>query len=382
VDRRVNIGIDTHAAEQEASGNCTWVRGLVEALVGILEPRHRLFLYAGDAGHRWYRRFDGDAAVRVRGMGPGGAVARLLFAMPMASLRDGLDVLHVQYVGPPLHHGALVVTVHDVAFETHGETFPALLRARLRWQVPREIRRAALVTTISEASASAIVAAYGTAREHLRVIPGGVSPRFRPVAADPATLSRHGIDAPFLLSVGRLNPRKNLAGLIAAFESLRERRPGRVQLVLVGEDDYGAASLREVVARSSASADIVLAGRLDDEALALLYAAASVFVFPSFFEGFGLPPLEAMASGTPVVSSDGGGLAEVLGDAAIRIDPFSTESIAAGIERVLDDAELASRMTAAGLARAQTFSWEATARAMLAAYGEAVDTGHSGGSSR
>lgn len=378
----MKIGIDTHAAEQEASGNCTWVRGLVEALVGILEPRHRLFLYAGDAGHPWYRRFEGNAAVRVRGMGPGGAVARLLFAMPMASLRDRLDVLHVQYVGPPFHHGALVVTVHDVAFETHGETFPALLRTRLRWQVPREIRRAAVVTTISEASASDIVAAYGTAREHLRVIPAGVSPRYRPAAADRATLSRHGIDSPFLLSVGRLNPRKNLAGLIAAFEVLRERRPGRVQLVLVGEDDYGAASLREVVARSSASADIVLAGRLDDEALALFYAAASVFVFPSFYEGFGLPPLEAMASGTPVVSSDGGGLAEVLGDAAIRIDPHSTESIAAGIERVLDDTDLASRMTAAGLARARTFSWEATARAMLAAYEEAADVGSAEARSR
>lgn len=378
----MRIGIDTHAAEQEASGNCTWVRGLVEALVVILEPRHRLFLYAGNAGHPWYRRFVGDAAVRVRGMGPGGPVARLLVAMPLASLRDRLDVLHVQYVGPPLHHGALVVTVHDVAFETHGETFPALLRARLRWQVPREIRRAALVTTISEASASDIVAAYGTAREHLRVVPGGVSPRYRPVTTDHATLARHGIDAPFLLSVGRLNPRKNLAGLIAAFELLRARRPDRVLLVLVGEDDYGAASLREVVARSSASADIVLAGRLDDETLASLYAAASVFVYPSFYEGFGLPPLEAMASGTPVVSSDRGGLGEVLGDAAIRVDPHSPESIAAGIERMLDDAGLASRMVTAGLAQARTFSWEAAARAMLAAYEQALAVGNAEAHSR
>ena len=378
----MKIGIDTHAAEQEASGNCTWVRGLVEALTDILEPRHHLVLYAGDAGHPWYRRFDGDAAVRVRGMGPGGAVARLLFAMPIASLRDRLDVLHVQYVGPPLHHGALVVTVHDVAFETHGETFPALLRTRLRWQVPREIGRAALVTTISEASACDIIAAYGTARERLRVIPGGVSPRYRPAEADHAMLARHGIDAPFLLSVGRLNPRKNLAGLIAAFESLRARRRDRVQLVLVGEDDYGTASLREVVARSSASADIVLAGRLDDEALAALYAAAAVFVFPSFYEGFGLPPLEAMASGTPVVSSDRGGLAEVLGDAAIRIDPHSPESIAAGIESVLDDSGLASRLVVAGLARARTFLWEATARAMLAAYEEAVDVANAEAGSR
>jgi glycosyltransferase involved in cell wall biosynthesis len=371
----VKIGIDTHAAEGEGSGNRTYIRGLVRALARLPASADYV-LYALDPAHPFYGEFRGHPRVRVRRLWPRQALGRIPLALALASWRDRVDVLHVQYVGPPWHHGALVVTVHDLAFLRVPRSFPPRQALRLRWQVPANARRAARVITGSEYSRRDISAAYGIPLERIAVTSIGVDEQHPEALPDPAVLDalkrNAGIVHRYVLCVGRLNARKNLVGLLHAFERVRDGASEPAQLVIAGPRDHRADELDRAIAASPRRGDGVRLGHVGEDKLAALFSGATVFAYPSFFEGFGLPPLEAMARGVPVICSGVTSLPEVVGDAALTVDPSSVDDIAAALRAVLDDAALRATLIRKGRERARLFDWATTAARTLDVYRDSV----------
>ena len=372
----MRIGIDTHAAERDGTGNGSYIRGLVSALAA-LGGDDEYVLYGIDPQHRFYANLEPRAKVIVRGLRPQAAALRIPLALALASYRDRLDVLHVQYVGPPRHRGARVVTVHDLAFLHVPESFPAVQRWRLRWLVPANARRAAAVVTGSEYSKRDIHATYGIPLEHIAAIHYAPDSRFRPVRDDAvlaALRRRLGIRDRYVLSVGRLNPRKNLLELLRAFEEVRPQLREPAQLVIAGPRDFRADRLDAAIAASAWRADVIHAGYVSDDDLPALYTGAAVFVFPSLLEGFGLPPLEAMACGTPVVYSSAGSLMEVVGDAALPVRPGHLEDLSTALLRVLGEPRLHATLGQKALERAAQFSWQTAAQQTLDVYRRAAST--------
>jgi len=268
--------------------------------------------------------------------------ARMARALPRLATRTA-PVLHTQYVVPPGFRGAAVVTVHDLSFEHHPEWMARHDRVLFRTLVPRAVRRAAKVLTVSETTRRDLVERYGVPAERVVVTHNGVDPRFRP---DGARVDR---DA-FLLFVGALHPRK---GLLTALEAMA-RLPEVPPLVVVGPPKHGASAVEAAVSRLGLEGRVELTGHVGHDELAALYRSAEAFVFPSLFEGFGLPVVEAMASGTPVVTTTAGSLPEVAGDAAVLVPPGDPEALAAGIETALRDGP---SLRTAGLANAARFRW-------------------------
>jgi glycosyltransferase involved in cell wall biosynthesis len=370
----VRIGIDTHAVEEPASGNGTYMRGLVGALARLPADAEYV-LYALDPAHPFYDELTLPAHMRVRRLWPRHPVGRIPLALAAATRRDRLDVLHVQYVGPPCHRGALVVTIHDLAFLRLPRSFPPLQSLRLRWQVRANARRAAAVVTASQHSKGDIRRAYGIPERRIAVIPLAADPRMARTAtpADIETVRRElGIGHRYVLSLGRLNARKNLVGLVRAFECLQPRLAERTQLVIAGPRDYRTDELDRAIAVSPCRGDILRVGQVRDDRLPALLSGAAVFVYPSFFEGFGFPPLEAMACDVPVVCSAATSLPEVVGDAAVMVDPASTDAIAGAVHSVLNDPAMRAALVAKGRRRLAAFSWRATAERTVDVYREAA----------
>jgi glycosyltransferase involved in cell wall biosynthesis len=266
----------------------------------------------------------------------------------------------------------LVVTIHDlIPLLFSGDYDPSGWREMQRaylWSM----HNADLVLTDSECSKADMVGRFGVPYDRVRVVHLGFdSLLFKPERAGvrpQQQLQRYGIDRPYLLHVGRWQPRKNIDRLIRAYHLLNERRRDLCfQLVLCGPRYPELDKLDELVRELAAGDTIILTGAVPDEDLALLYRQASGFAMPSLYEGFGLPPLEAMASGIPVMSSNRSSLPEILGEAAIYFDPESIEEIASAMERLISDTVLQSQLVERGLAHVKQFSWEKCARKTFAA---------------
>jgi glycosyltransferase involved in cell wall biosynthesis len=284
-----------------------------------------------------------------------------------------LDLLHAPSpaaVPPPGPHQRLVVTVHDLAFRVYPRFFPPAWRTLFRAGVRRAARQADAILTVSENTARDLVRYTRADPNRVHVIPLAAS---LPNAGDSVddVLDRLKIPRPYLLFVGVLEPRKNLVRLVRAYRRALVAAGLRHSLVLAGPMGWHARSILREVAMTGPG-DAVLTGRVGPRELDALYRGASAFAYPSLYEGFGLPVLEAMARGVPSVVSAVSSLPEVAGDAALLVDPRSTAQLADAIERVLADDDLAARLSAAGRARAAAFSWERTARLTLQAYEKVV----------
>jgi glycosyltransferase involved in cell wall biosynthesis len=285
-----------------------------------------------------------------------------------AGLLGELDLVHATSAAvPPARGRPLVATVHDVAFRRFPEAYPAggrRFHERATWIAVRE---AARVLVPSAATARDLADLYGLEPARVTVTPLGADPPPEPLDPAPARrlLRRLGVPGPFLLAVGTLEPRKNLARLVAAFaEAAAELHEHH--LVVVGPAGWGRAL------PSGPPARVALAGAVDEATLHGLYAAADGLAYPSLYEGFGLPVLEAMAHGTPVLTSDRSSLPELAGDAALLVDPTDTSAIAKGLVELVGDRELRERLATAGPRRAAAFTWPATAAVTWAAYREAL----------
>ena len=258
----------------------------------------------------------------------------------------------------PLSVRNQVVTIHDCAFFDEAHCFSRAFAAWYQYLVPRLARQVRRIITVSQFSCDRIVEKCRVPVEKVTVIHSGVDPRFRPHSTAEIAAARAQLNLPprYALCVGSLEPRKNLARLLLAWQRVQPNLPG-LSLVLVG----GKGHVFRDVGLPQAPAATHLTGYIDDDLLPAVYAGAELFVYPSVYEGFGLPLIEAMASGVPVVTSNVSALPEVAGDAAVTADPLSIDSIASAIERVATDSVLRAQMRERGLSRAAQFTWERTA---------------------
>jgi glycosyltransferase involved in cell wall biosynthesis len=259
-----------------------------------------------------------------------------------------------------------VVTVHDLAFHQHPEAYPRAGRLWHERATRIAVAEAALLVTPSSATARDLSDLYGVEPARVAVVPLGVDTTEGDTGAARRLLTDLGVLGPFLLAVGTLEPRKNLRRLLNAFATLSEELPDH-HLVVVGQVGWGPE-----LPPTWDSVRIKLAGRVGDPVLHGLYGLADGLAYPSLYEGFGLPVLEAMAHGIPVLTSNRSSLPEVAGDAAVLVDPVSTESIATGLRSLVGDEALRARLRAAGPERAARFTWDVTAEATWTAYRRAA----------
>jgi glycosyltransferase involved in cell wall biosynthesis len=292
--------------------------------------------------------------------------------------QDRPDLLHVQYTAPVACPVPVVVSVHDVSFLEHPEYFTRDRALQLQFTVRRTVRRAARILTGTEFSRASILKVYGDLDEDKVVaVHNAAASEFRPISRESAAASvrqRFGIQGRFLLCVADLQPRKNQIGLIRAFARLIRAYPQlKHNLVLAGKATWFAPRVREAAAESGVSDRIQFCGFVSDRDLLHLYNACEVFVFPSFYEGFGLPALEAMACGRAVVCSNTSALPEVVDGAAILFDPYCVDEMVRAIADLVLDAELRGRMERLGLQRAAHFSWQKTAQRTLEVFREVAE---------
>jgi glycosyltransferase involved in cell wall biosynthesis len=292
--------------------------------------------------------------------------------VPWALKREGVTLFHApHYVLPPLVRCQSVVTIHDCIHLMFPQYLPnRVALAYAKSSIDMAARRATRVMTVSESSKRDILRFVETEPEKIDVIYNSYDDRFAidPREEDVVRVSeRYQLQSEFVLYAGNVKPHKNLERLIEAFYLVRKRGLDHLKLVLIGDDISKYTALRRAVHRYQLHKYVRFLGYLPEETLAVMYRLAGVFVFPSLYEGFGLPPLEAMASGTPVVTSNVSSLPEVAGDAAVLVDPCA---IANGIYQVLTDEKLRSDLRRKGVARAGQFSWEQSVRRVRAIYDE------------
>ncbi len=295
--------------------------------------------------------------------------------LPFEMKNTGADILHYpSFNMPVVNFKPSVVTIHDLIYYLNPAACPnrgAYVYARVMFKLV--VRSARKIITVSEYSKKDVVAHLGVDPAKVTAIPNGVGEMFKPVMDDKRRTEvrdKYGIKGDYLLYVGSHQPRKNLVRLIEAFSRLKNA--GDCTLVLTGKVEARRAEVYSSVERFGVTGRVQFIGEAGEADLPVLYSMARVFVFPSLFEGFGLPPLEAFACGTPVVSSNVTSLPEVIGDAGIMVDPTDTGAIAEAIDRVLGSATLATEMREKGLKRAALFSWAACAEATLKVYREAL----------
>jgi alpha-1,3-rhamnosyl/mannosyltransferase len=283
----------------------------------------------------------------------------------------GADLIHVPAAMPAYSPNLpLVLTIHDAIPWRHPEWFTRANALQQRLLVGRAARKADLILTDSHASKDDIVNLLLVDASRVEVIHLGISPAFSPANRDRHWVEqRYGLNGPIVLSVGTPEPRKNLRGTIEIFERVAKEFP-EASLILVGGDGWGTDPISERIAASPCR--IIRTGRVDFDDLTHLYASADCFLFPSLLEGFGFPPLEAMASGTPVVCSDRPSLPEVVGDAALTAAPDDIEALVRCVTQVLGDSAVAATLRERGLAQSASFSWARTADQTVAAYRRAL----------
>jgi glycosyltransferase involved in cell wall biosynthesis len=266
----------------------------------------------------------------------------------------------------------VVVSVHDVSYLEHPEYFPWARAQQLKITVRRTIGRAAKILTPSEFSKRGIMKAYGVSEDKIDVVPNAVSSDFHPRSQEKSVAhirQQYGIPEPYILSVGDLVPRKNQVRLLKAFEELLRFYPDLPHhLVLVGKDGWYGSRVRKAAERSGLANRIHFTGFVSDEELMRFYGGCDFFVFPSLYEGFGLPILEAMASGRAVACSDGSAMPEVADSSALLFNPESVEEMTLAMRDLALDPELRARVARLGAQHASAYSWRNAAEKTLETY--------------
>ena len=308
---------------------------------------------------------------------------RLRLPIPVEWFTGPVDIFHsTDFVLPPVRQARTILTVHDLTFMRLPECAEAGLRAYLNKVVPRSIERADLVLADSQSTKNDLIDLLGVSPDKIEVVYAGVERRFRSMEGEIAlqrVKKRYGLDFPFILSLGTLEPRKNFTGLIEAYALMRGSRAGfhtgqgmadrGLKLVIAGGKGWLYDEIFARVEELGLTGKVIFPGFVADEDLPALYNLAELFVFPSLYEGFGLPPLEAMACGTPVVTSDRPSLPEVVGEGGLIVEATDSQELARAMEQVLTDENLRREMREKGLKQAEKFTWEAAAGKLLDMYG-------------
>jgi glycosyltransferase involved in cell wall biosynthesis len=347
-------------------GNETYASNLIEALAEVdTHNRYTLDVTRQEAIDRYAHRWPN---VTVRKTLPHTPLIRIPLTLAAELRRRPIDILHVQYTAPPLAPCDTVVMIHDLSFEHIPETFKRRSWMQMRLTVRRTARSASHILTDSEYSRQDILRTYRLPPERVTTTPLAASSRFAPVN-DSQVLEKYGISGDYILAVGSIQPRKNIARLIRGYSRvLSQHSDNAPRLVIVGKRAWLFEDTIRAAAVSSANDKILFTGYVPESDLAALYTGALCFAYPSYFEGFGIPLLEAMRCGTPTITSDRTCFPEVVGDASLIIDPFDEESIAAGLWRMISDAALREQLRSRGFVQSSLFDWRQTARLTLDVY--------------
>ena len=375
----MRIAIDYTAATRQAAGIGNYVRSLVDAMLAQDDTNQYTLLTSGRPPRE--RPFPTAENVRGRSLIIPDRYLNVLWyrwRLPISAtfFTGQVDIYHgPDFVLPPLN-GKLrkVVTVHDLAFLEHPEYAVPELAAYLKKVVPEAVEAADVVASVSQTTRQTLIEHFQTPPGKITLVPNGIRAYFRRIT-DPvlleATRHKFGLKSPLVLGVGTQEPRKNHLGLIKAFHKAvstgnKSTRPA--MLALAGGSGWLYEETEQIVAELKLEKKVRFLGHVSDLELMMLYSLADVFVFPSFYEGFGVPPLEAMACGTPVITSNTSSLPEVVGDAAIMVNPHKINEIASAINRVLENKQLQEDLRQKGYARAAHFTWVRSAQKMLSIY--------------
>jgi glycosyltransferase involved in cell wall biosynthesis len=364
---QLRVGIDIHSIGSQKGGNETYYRELIKEIIRA-PCEHSFFLYYTDP--RASEQISARQRFRLERLRPSQRILRIPFTLPWRVRDDKLDVFHAQFIVPPFLKCKTVATIPDIAYEHVPQFFPAAQRALLKLLVRESAKRADHIITVSEYSKRDLIQTYGVSPEKITVTYEGAGEEFVRLDREKAReelARKYGIRDEFILYLGRLQARKNLARLVESYAKVRESGL-RHKLVLAGKPDSLFQPVLARIRELKLENDIVLPGYIPAEDVPAFFNAAEVFVYVSFYEGFGLPIMEAMACGTPVITSRGTSLEEIAGDSAIHVDPMDEASIAEGLTRVLGDADLRLRLGEAGFARSRQFNFKNAAEQTIGVY--------------
>ena len=369
-----HIALNAHLLSLEAGYRGAGIHRYIQALLEHLPQvsPHRFSAYVGDPRVRpedWP-----GLEVRRAPFPTTRPPLRILWEQclqPLALLRDGADLVHgMAYALPLLCPTAAVVTVHDLSFLRFSWAFKRGNRLYLSVATRLAVARADAVIAVSQHTAQELQRLLGVSPQRIHVVPNGVDARFRPLERRTveAFRRRRGLPERFVLYVGTIEPRKNLETLLRAYAALVHRDPHTPPLIIAGGRGWHYAGVFALVEELGLAQQVRFPGFIAHEELPLWYNAATLFVFPSLYEGFGLPVLEAMACGTPVVASNASSLPEVVGEAGLLVAPRDAEGLAEAMRRLLTDAALREELQARGRAQASKYAWRASAVGTAAVY--------------
>jgi len=378
--RRVRLGINAIPILSPMAGVGRYTYHLIHQLQQMLPQQPWLFY-----GSSWEREIRTAAAPGAQGVK---TVIKRFLPRPEMLLRfmgqlrfsagtnkHDIDLYHEPAFMAYSFRGPSVVTIHDISWVRHPETHPPERVREMNRIMPGVVRHASQIVVDSEFVRQEVIGHYGVSAERVTTVLLGVSPEFQPVDAATCApvLSKFGLrHGEYILAVGTLEPRKNLATALSAYTRLPEAFRKRYPLVVVGMNGWRMETLTGSLQAMIARGEVRLTGYVPQSHLPALYTGARAFVYPSLYEGFGLPPLEAMACGTPVIVSKRASLPEVVGDAGLLVEPLDDRAIAQHMQRLVEDDALHVRLAMAGRQRAQQFTWQKFALDMMAVYRKAL----------
>lgn len=363
----MRVGFDLHVVDGLFQGSRTHVIELFSR-VAKLCPEIEFFCLLDDTGAflKNYPAFD-LPNVRLERLPHTGAVRRLMWELPKMQRRLKLDLLHTQYIIPLPSLSKTMVTIHDVLFESHPQYFQPLFRLRSRILMRWAAFAAEHVFTVSEFSKHEISARYGVAPKRLTVTTNAADKtRFYPGTEGAELVKARGLEpGKFFLTVGRLEPRKNHVTLFKAYAALGADAP---PLVVVGQKDFGFEAMFDVIRQAGLEQKVHFLENVGDKELPALYRHCLAFAYPSLAEGFGMPPLEAMASGVPVIAANNTALTEVVGSAGLLVESTDVAGLRDALAAVAGDETLRNSLAAKGLAQAEVFQWDEAASRVAMQY--------------
>lgn len=365
------VGIDFHVVDGLYQGSRTHVLELFSEVIRISPDLHFVLFLENIDLLRDFSPIFSAANVELVYMPHTNPIKRLCWQLPKLQRKYRLDILHTQYILPIPSFCAGIVTIHDILFETHPQYFSSLFRFRSKVLMRLSAWRASHIFTVSEFSKRAMLSRYRIAPDKISVIHNGVDKsRFYPSSSDQDIVNSRGLFSKgYLLSVGRLEPRKNHVTLLRAYAQLQNTT---LPLVIIGQPHFRFDGVFQVIQELNLDGRVHILSNVKDEELPLFYRHAKFFIYPTWAEGFGMPILEAMASGLPVISSDSTSIPEVAGKAALLTDPNDVNAITAAIEYLLSNQALYMTMQECGLKQVDSFQWSVAAEKVRSVYLDAL----------